>query len=220
VQPEGPATGQLDQGVPYPSSVTQQTLSRYPNYTSPCRLLMQPPPPPQSYQHFVTMLPANTKCSPSGQPIPSAAHRTSQHAITVGVAVDGRRRREDSKSVRPTAAITCCVSASEVALVFGGRTDRQTHLLLRRCVLSRLIEHPSVLSADLHCALQLKWQFVQSKPCCANTVTALAAVLAVLTAEAKKNAFICNHVLLSVTQHHRPDNLRIFMKCDTAVLHS
>jgi hypothetical protein len=41
LDPEGPATGQLDQGFPWFSSVPEQMLSWYPNSTLHCMLLMQ-----------------------------------------------------------------------------------------------------------------------------------------------------------------------------------
>jgi hypothetical protein len=40
--PEGPATGQLDQGFPWFSLVPEQMLSWYPNSTLYCMLHMQP----------------------------------------------------------------------------------------------------------------------------------------------------------------------------------
>jgi hypothetical protein len=39
---EGPATGQLDQGIPWFSLVLEQMLSSYPNSTLHCMLHMQP----------------------------------------------------------------------------------------------------------------------------------------------------------------------------------
>jgi hypothetical protein len=42
LRPEGPATGQLDQGFPWFSLVPERMLSWYPNSTLHCMLLMQP----------------------------------------------------------------------------------------------------------------------------------------------------------------------------------
>jgi hypothetical protein len=42
LHPEGPATGQLDQGFPWFSLVSEQMLSWYPNSTLHCMLHMQP----------------------------------------------------------------------------------------------------------------------------------------------------------------------------------
>jgi hypothetical protein len=42
LHPEGPATGQLDQGFPWFSLVPERILSWYPNSTLHCMLLVQP----------------------------------------------------------------------------------------------------------------------------------------------------------------------------------
>lgn len=87
MHPEGPATGQHDQSVPWPSSVQEQRLNQNPKSTWHCTLLTQPC---QCYQHFATMLqsaqmPSAAYCQQStSQPLslrPTFRRRTSGHSL-------------------------------------------------------------------------------------------------------------------------------------------
>jgi hypothetical protein len=69
VHSEGTATGQLDQGAPWLSSVLQQMLNRYPKSTLHIMHLTR---------HSVVTLPSiHTQFSPATRPLPSTLHSSS-----------------------------------------------------------------------------------------------------------------------------------------------
>jgi len=87
MHPEGPATGQHDQSVPWSSSVLEQKLNRDPKSTWHYTLLTQPC---QCYQHFVIMLqsaqmPNAAYCQQSASQRrtlqPTVTRRTSMHSL-------------------------------------------------------------------------------------------------------------------------------------------